>query len=362
MAVERRLTTQDISWFLDLNNTGQLDLDPPYQRRSVWSLKDRRFFLDTIFRGYPSPSIFLHKKMVGGKTIYSVVDGKQRLQTILMFSDNRIAIDKNYGDNRLAGKKWKNIKNDEQLARMFWDYVLPVEFTDIIGDTNLVTEVFERLNRNSRRLTEQELRHAKYDGWFITFVEKEAELYDWEKLGVVTTARAKRMADVQFLSELLIVLLKGKVGGFDQEEISQYYATYDNPSDLDDPFDEDKIRLQFDLTKEFLLEMERHHQTISKYAGDFSNLYTLWAVVALHRESIHEIETFREKYSTFMDDVNQYRNEEYLRKVIGGEEAPRDIRSLRYHQNSVGARTEAPQRIERAKILLEILSETGGHK
>jgi len=53
MAFDRRPITQDISWFLDQHRMGQLDLDPPYQRRSVWSPKDRRFFLDTIFRGYP---------------------------------------------------------------------------------------------------------------------------------------------------------------------------------------------------------------------------------------------------------------------------------------------------------------------
>jgi hypothetical protein len=47
--MQRRPTTQDISWFLDLYKNGQLDLDPPYQRRSVWSRKHRRFFLDTIF-------------------------------------------------------------------------------------------------------------------------------------------------------------------------------------------------------------------------------------------------------------------------------------------------------------------------
>ncbi|MGD9506524.1 MAG: DUF262 domain-containing protein [Syntrophobacteraceae bacterium] len=357
MPIERRVTTQDISWFLDLKTNNQLDLDPPYQRRSVWSPKDRRFFLDTIFRSYPSPSIFLHKQMEKGKTIYSVVDGKQRLETILMFAENKIAIDKSFGDDRLAGKKWNTIKRDEQLAKAFWDYVLPVEFTNIIDDTNLVHEVFERLNRNSRRLTEQELRHAKYDGWFITFVETEAESQDWVKLGVVTTARTKRMSDVQFLSELLIVLLKGNIGGFDQDEISQYYAEYDDLSDLTVPFDEERLRVQFAATKEFLLELERHYKTISKYAGDSTNLYTLWAVVALHREDLPEIEVFAEKYSAFMEDVNRYKNAEYLGKVINGEETPTDERSLKYYQNSVGARTEPPQRTERESILLQVLSE-----
>jgi hypothetical protein len=38
--MKRRPTTQDISWLLDLARNKQLDLDPPYQRRSVWTNKD----------------------------------------------------------------------------------------------------------------------------------------------------------------------------------------------------------------------------------------------------------------------------------------------------------------------------------
>jgi hypothetical protein len=59
--MQRRPSTQDLTWLLDLNQNRQLDLDPPYQRRSVWTVKDKQFFLDTIFRNFPSPAIFLHK-------------------------------------------------------------------------------------------------------------------------------------------------------------------------------------------------------------------------------------------------------------------------------------------------------------
>lgn len=59
----RTISPQDVSWFLDLNEKEQLDLDPPYQRRSVWTLKDKRFFIDTILNGYPAPPIFLHKSL-----------------------------------------------------------------------------------------------------------------------------------------------------------------------------------------------------------------------------------------------------------------------------------------------------------
>ncbi len=108
--MNRRSTTQDITWLLDLNRNGQLDLDPPYQRKSVWTGKDRQFFLDTIFRDYPSPAIFLHKTMeANGSSTYHVVDGKQRLETILRFINNKIRIAKDFGDIRLDGKNWKQL-------------------------------------------------------------------------------------------------------------------------------------------------------------------------------------------------------------------------------------------------------------
>jgi hypothetical protein len=89
--MKRRPTTQDITWFLDLDRNKQLVLDPPYQQRSVWTRKDKQFFLDTIFRDFPSPEIFLHKSIShDGHVVYHVVDGKQRLQTILDFAHGEI--------------------------------------------------------------------------------------------------------------------------------------------------------------------------------------------------------------------------------------------------------------------------------
>lgn len=200
---------KDVNWFLDLYQNGQLDLDPSYQRRSVWTLKDRKFFLDTIFKNYPCPAVFIHKEIKenAGKLMYHVVDGKQRLETIIRFAKNDIAMDKDYGDAKLDGKKWKSIENDPGLKTRFSNYLLAVEFIDSI-DGNYVNEVFDRLNRISRKLERQELRHAKYDGWFITTAETESEKDEWERFGIVTKARMKRMKDIQFISELLMVILK----------------------------------------------------------------------------------------------------------------------------------------------------------
>jgi hypothetical protein len=215
--MDRRPTTQDITWLLDLDRNNQLDLDPPYQRRSVWTRKDRQFFLDTIFRNFPSPAIFLHKSMnEDGAATYHVVDGKQRLQTILHFVRGELRIAKDYGDIRLDGKKWEELVGDTELKHRFWNYQVTVEMLDE-QQVAMVRDVFDRLNRNARRLTRQELRHAKFDGWLIGAAEDDSEREEWKELGITTRARSARMTDTQFISELMLVVLENKVLGFDQD-------------------------------------------------------------------------------------------------------------------------------------------------
>ena len=351
----RRVTTQDISWFLDLYRNKQLDLNPPFQRRSVWSAKDRKFFLDTIFRGFPSPSIFLDKSVVDGKTKYSVVDGKQRLETIIKFVNNNLFIDRKYGNIRLDNKKWKHLQSEEDidLRKAFWDYVIPVEFINVTETGATVNDVFDRLNRNSRKLVDQELRHAKYDGWFITFVENESENSDWKDLKITTTARAKRMKDVQFLSELLIIILMKDVCGFNQENIDYYYATFDdlNEDDSEHDFSEDDIGTIFSLTKTYLRDCEREHEIITKYAKDFKNFYSLWAVVSLNSNRLLPIDEFALKYSNFMNDVEKFKNDKFLEKFSKRENITELQTNYRYHIANSGASTEEPQRKERHEIL-----------
>ncbi len=355
--MDRRVTTQDISWFLDLYNQDQLNLDPAYQRRSVWNPKDRRFFLDTIFRGYPSPSIFLHKEIdESGRTIYAVVDGKQRLETIFSFVKNKIFLDKDYGDIRLNGKRWKDLQENNDLKMQFWNYVLPVEFINISDDpTLLVKEVFDRLNRSSRKLVEQELRHAKYDGWFISFIEDEIENEVWTTLKVYTRARAKRMKDVQILSELLLVVLKGDVQGFDQQGLNQVYADYDVLDEPDNEIDVSEFVQIFNKTRDFLEKVELHNQVISTYAKDVKDFYSLWSAAALNHYKLVNPGDFADRYLVFMEEVDSLK--QYEAQDPDNRDPKRSFSSeaIRYLQNSFGASTEFPQRRARYEVLSSIL-------
>jgi hypothetical protein len=344
--MQRRPTTQDLTWLLDLHQNKQLDLDPPYQRRSVWTRKDRQFFLDTIFRNFPSPAIFLHKTIdEAGKATYHVVDGKQRTQTILDFIYDRIRIANDFGDVRLDGKKWSDLKGEQTLKQTFWNYQITVEMIDFVEGT-IVNEVFDRLNRNARKLTAQELRHAQFDGWFITEVEAESTREEWRKLGIVTPARAKRMVDSQFISELMLVILEGQMFGFDQDLLDELYAKYEDPSDTAPEFNEEVFRERLTTTKNYLLQMNEQNEIMSRYLKGFGNFYTLWALVGL-TDNLPPAATLANRYTAFMEKTENLAEQENLEGFLRDAQEGEYTSAFIYFTNARGASTDLGPRKER---------------
>src|ERR1700744_4565967 len=79
--------TYSINDFVQWSSQNQLVLNPQFQRRAVWSDKAKSYLIDTIVRGKPIPKIFIRQKLnVTTKTsVREVVDGQQRLRTILSY-------------------------------------------------------------------------------------------------------------------------------------------------------------------------------------------------------------------------------------------------------------------------------------
>ena len=79
-------TSWSINAFASKALNGKLDTDPIYQREFVWTDSESRMLINSILLGIPLPSVILHE-IIGddGEVKYQIIDGKQRITTILRF-------------------------------------------------------------------------------------------------------------------------------------------------------------------------------------------------------------------------------------------------------------------------------------
>lgn len=224
--MNRTINFQTISWFWDLYNRDLLDLDPPYQRRSVWNQDYKDYFIDTVLNGLPAPAIFIYQEITPeGVSKVSIVDGKQRLSTLFEFAKDEFPIYEKATIGRFRGKFFKDL--DNETKQNFWKYQFAIEYLPS-SDEQVISNVFERINRNVIKLTPQELRHAKYSGVFITTAE---DLTTWmfkhldeETQNFPLIGRSKKqMKDVEMVAQLLLFLEEG-AKSYSQEYLEKAFS------------------------------------------------------------------------------------------------------------------------------------------
>jgi len=66
-------------------NDDKINLAPAFQRGHVWTLGTRRKLVRNIVLGKPIPAIFLYKEASGSRYSYNILDGKQRLESLILF-------------------------------------------------------------------------------------------------------------------------------------------------------------------------------------------------------------------------------------------------------------------------------------
>ena len=163
----------------DKYERGQIDLQPHYQREYVWELKPElpSRLIESLFLEIPVPPIYFGK-MPGGRL--EVIDGQQRLTTLIRFVRNEFHLQKLLRMGSLNGKFFRDLSEEHQAKVM--DATIRSIVIDAGNNTNLRFEVFERLNRGAMGLNEQELRNCVYRGPFCDLLaELEADIV-WRKI------------------------------------------------------------------------------------------------------------------------------------------------------------------------------------
>lgn len=84
--IDAAADTWPIAQFVQRAVTGKLDLSPSYQRADVWPTSDAQLLIESVVRGIPLPSVIVLQTQDEERRIsFEVVDGKQRLTSILRF-------------------------------------------------------------------------------------------------------------------------------------------------------------------------------------------------------------------------------------------------------------------------------------
>ena len=277
----RTPNTQNAAWFLDLSSAGRLNLSPAYQRRSVWNLPYRQFFVDSIIRNYPTQSIFVQVDIDPDYgTTYSVIDGKQRLSSLIDFVHDEFPTSDSLDDLGLGNKYYSDLAG---VRTSVLSYTFTVEAVQHATTAEL-NQAFDRLNRNVARLNKQELRHAQYGGAFSTRMERLADDEFWDDVGLMTPARRRRMLDVEYVSELYVVAQSGVQDGKDYLDV--VYA--ENDEEIANGRRADRL---FRVTRDAVQSL---HNELSLPTSRYSNVadfYSLWAALCdISREHPKSIE------------------------------------------------------------------------
>jgi 5-methylcytosine-specific restriction endonuclease McrA len=229
-------TTHRISEFYHWHKEGVLELKPPFQRNPVWSPKNRSYLIDTILHNDPVPEVFIQVETDSqGSTKYSVVDGQQRIRSILDYIEGTYSILESESED-FGGKKFKDLPSDRK--KDFWDYQIVTRELKT-SDENEVKAIFKRMNKYVTPLNSQELRNATYRGHFIELATQLSGDDYWTENKIVSANDVRRMVDIEYISEILIAMLHG-VQTKDQDAIDGFYKMYD-----DQFAEKEKIRKEF---------------------------------------------------------------------------------------------------------------------
>lgn len=87
-------TLRNIAWFKQTYEHKELDMKPPFQRNPVWVTRQKSFLIDTILNKYPIPEIYMQETADEmGNVKYIIVDGQQRIRSVLDFIDGKFSMD-----------------------------------------------------------------------------------------------------------------------------------------------------------------------------------------------------------------------------------------------------------------------------
>lgn len=313
----------------------RLELRPDFQRNEVWTPAAQIMLIDTILKGIPIPKIYIKSIVKDEKTYRIVVDGQQRLTAILKFLRDEVTLKKPY-NGLFLNKKYSQLPKEERDKFIRYK----IDINEIFNPTDEeIRDLYSRVNKYTVQLNKQELRKADFPGDFIALAEQLAENEFLENSGIFTVKQRRRMLDVEFVEELLTILVAGIQDKKDYiDSMCEEYMTMDNREEVKCEF----LEIVRDISKIFDAAVIPLKNTRFKQKSDFYSLFACVAALRLEgtlkEENMGEVrqrlkvldeqigpqseqDEYREYATRCLSDANSLSNRkwrtDYLQSVIG---------------------------------------------
>lgn len=145
--------------------SSQFILQPDFQREFVWPINKQKGLIKSLYSNIPLPMFYFAQKSTGQ---YEVIDGQQRLTTILGFLDPKLIpkdirkklvkkVELKDSDNNKIPLDLDDLKNIVESRRIYY-----VSIPD--GNLSLAQkyEIFQTLNKGAMPLKQQEIRNCLF--------------------------------------------------------------------------------------------------------------------------------------------------------------------------------------------------------
>lgn len=184
-----RAQSENVESVITRLNSGRIVI-PDYQRDAEqWYPRKESLFIESLLNNLTTPAFFFSENHETGSI--EVVDGQQRLSTILKYAKDQLRLMGNGAINYFApqnvhysGKTFSELPRAFQ--NVFNDYPLTIIYLPPSLELSTKLEIFRRINEGGTPLTAQDIRLAYYSGSKCVHFIRLAGLY-------AETPAAKRM-------------------------------------------------------------------------------------------------------------------------------------------------------------------------
>ncbi|MEI9983715.1 MAG: DUF262 domain-containing protein [Aliidongia sp.] len=161
----------------------RIEFAPVYQRQFRWDSARQSQLIESLLLGIPVPPLFMATNLVAGQQVqWEVVDGLQRLLTLVNFAGNadarKVAKLKDLPLRLSSLEKLSSLTNQrfsdlpEDIRTALEDRPVKVVVLNDKSDLQVRFDLFERLNSGGIKLTDQEVRACVFRGPFMDCITR----------------------------------------------------------------------------------------------------------------------------------------------------------------------------------------------